>query len=431
MAYKGPDISAWQGNIDITKLSSQVDFFIFRAYAGSSKDGKVDRNVKLAIQNNKPYGLYIYSYALNVAQAKEEAERVVKLANTYSVKPNFLVIDMEDADGYKSRHGMPSNSTLVDICEKECEVFENAGYQSMVYASSSWFKGKLSGLKGYEKWEAHWPTYSNGQQKGNATSPSGESADNCAIWQFTSQGRLNGYNGNLDMNYAYKDFVVKGGKPNPKPTPTKSNEEVAKEVMAGEWGNGEDRKRALEAAGYDYDAIQAIVNSNYNSDGTSSKVTNYTVKSGDTLSGIGSKLGVNWKDIANLNNISSPYIIYVGQVLKIPGTSSGSSSSGSSTTYTVKSGDTLSGIGAKLGVDWKQIANANNISSPYTIYPGQVLKIPGKGSSPSESSRTYTVKSGDTLSEIGEKLGVNWKTIAEKNGISSPYTIYPGQVLKY
>lgn len=435
MAYKGVDISSWQGNIDITKLSSQVDFFIFRAYAGSSKDSKVDRNVKLAIQNNKPYGLYIYSYALNVAQAKEEAERVVKLANTYSVKPNFLVIDMEDADGYKSRHGMPSNSTLVDICEKECEVFENAGYQSMVYASSSWFKGKLSGLKGFEKWEAHWPTYSNGQQKGNATSPSGESADNCAIWQFTSQGRLNGYNGNLDMNYAYKDFVVKGGKPNPKPTPTKSNEEVAKEVMAGEWGNYPYRKTALEAAGYDYDAIQAIVNSNYNSNGTSSKVTNYIVKSGDTLSGIGSKLGVNWKDIANLNNISSPYIIYVGQVLKIPGTSSGSSSSGSSSpstsTYTVKSGDTLSEIGAKLGVDWKQIASANNISSPYTIYPGQVLKIPGKGSSPSESSRTYTVKSGDTLSEIGEKLGVNWKTIAEKNGISSPYTIYPGQVLKY
>lgn len=433
MAYKGPDISEWQGNINIDKLSSQVDFFIFRAYAGSSKDDTVDRNVKLAISNNKPYGLYIYSYALNVTQAEEEAERMVKLANTYSVKPNFLVIDMEDADGYKSRHGMPSNSTLVNICKKECEVFENGGYQSMVYASSSWFKGKLSGLSGYEKWEAHWPTYSNGQQKGNATSPSGESADNCAIWQFTSMGTLDGYNGRLDMNYAYKDFVVKGGtvNPNPNPKPSKSNEEIAEEVMAGLWGNGEDRKRALEAAGYDYDTIQSIVNSYYNDDGTSSKVTNYTVKLGDTLSGIGSKLGVNWKDIANLNNISSPYIIYVGQVLKIPGTSSGSSSSGSSTTYTVKSGDTLSGIGAKLGVDWKQIASANNISSPYTIYPGQVLKIPGKGSSPSQSSRTYTVKSGDTLSEIGEKLGVNWKTIAEKNGISSPYIIYPGQILKY
>ena len=44
---------------------------------------------------------------------------------------------------------------------------------------------------------------------------------------------------------------------------------------------------------------------------------------------------------------------------------------------------------------------------------------------------SYTVKSGDTLSGIGAKLGINWKTIADKNGIKSPYTIYPGQVLKY
>ena len=75
MAYKGPDISAWQGDIDIKTLASQVDFFIFRAYAGSSKDKKVDRNVQLAIESGKPFGLYIYSYALNTAQAKEEADR--------------------------------------------------------------------------------------------------------------------------------------------------------------------------------------------------------------------------------------------------------------------------------------------------------------------------------------------------------------------
>ena len=116
MAYKGPDISAWQGDIDITALSSQVDFFIFRAYAGMTKDKKVDRNVNLALQNGKPYGLYIYSYALNTAQAREEAQRMVNLANSYSVRPAFLCIDMEDADGYKARNGMPSNQTLRDIC---------------------------------------------------------------------------------------------------------------------------------------------------------------------------------------------------------------------------------------------------------------------------------------------------------------------------
>ena len=118
MAYKGPDISAWQGDIDIKALASQVDFFIFRAYAGRSKDSKVDRNVKLAIESGKPYGLYIYSYALNTAQAKEEAQRMIALANSYSVKPAFLCIDMEDADGYKRKYGMPSNQTLKDICRR-------------------------------------------------------------------------------------------------------------------------------------------------------------------------------------------------------------------------------------------------------------------------------------------------------------------------
>lgn len=377
MAYKGPDISAWQGNIDINALSSQVDFFIFRGYAGSSKDKKVDRNVNLAIECGKPYGLYIYSYALNTAQAKEEAQRMVTLANSYSVKPNFLVIDMEDADGYKGRYGMPSNQTLKDICTIEGEIFEQNGYYAMVYASSSWFKNQLAGLTRFDKWIAHWTTR-GGKQLGNATSSDGENANNCGIWQFTSEGTLSGYNGRLDMNYAYKDFVVKGYTVNPQPTlqPTrKSNEEIAEEVKQGLWGNGDDRKNRLSAAGYDYNTVQDIVNGSYNKQ--QDTITYYIVKKGDTLSGIGSKYNVNWKDIANLNNISNPYIIYVGQSIKIPvkGNITNIPQQNTQKTYTVKAGDTLSGIGSKLGVNWKDIANKNGISSPYTIYPGQVLKI--------------------------------------------------------
>lgn len=337
MAYKGPDISAWQGDIDIKALSSQVDFFIFRCYAGSSKDKKVDRNVNLAIECGKPYGLYIYSYALNTAQAKEEAERVVKLANSYSIKPAFLCIDMEDADGYKKKYGMPSNQTLRDICTVEGEIFENAGFYAMVYASSSWWKNQLNGLTRFDKWVAHWPV-SNGKQKGNETSSDGENANNCGIWQFTSQGKLNGYNGNLDMNYAYKEFVLnKNGNTNPTPVETEK------------------------------------------SNNTSSST--YTVVKGDCLSAIGSKLGVNWRDIANANGITSPYTIYVGQVLTIPGgdnqntNSVSNNTTNNSSTYTVKSGDTLSGIASKFGTTYQKIAADNGIADPNKIYPGQVLKI--------------------------------------------------------
>ena len=395
MAYKGPDISDWQGDIDIKALASQVDFFIFRAYAGRSKDSKVDRNVKLAIESGKPYGLYIYSYALNTAQAKEEAQRVIALANSYSIKPAFLCIDMEDADGYKRKYGMPSNQTLKDICTVEGEAFENAGYYAMVYASSSWFNNQLKGLTRFDKWVAHWPV-SGGKQKGMATSPDGENANNCGIWQFTSDGRLNGYNGRLDINYAYKDFVLnKNGNTNQAPTPTPA-------------------------------PVPAQTSNN----------NTYTVKSGDCLSTIGSKLGVNWRDIANINGISSPYIIYVGQVLKVPGgnvnTNSAPSNNSNSTTYTVKSGDTLSGIAAKFGTTYQKIAADNGIANPNIIHPGQVLKINATSNknTTQNSTRTYTVKSGDTLSGIAAKYGTTYQEIARKNGIANPNIIHPGQVLK-
>lgn len=342
MAYKGPDISAWQGNIDIKALASQVDFFIFRCYAGSSKDSKVDRNVNLAIESGKPYGLYIYSYALNTAQAKEEAERVVNLANSYSIKPAFLCIDMEDADGYKKRYGMPSNQTLKDICTVEGEIFENAGYYAMVYASSSWWKNQLAGLTRFDKWVAHWPV-SSGKQKGNATSPDGENANNCGIWQFTSAGTLSGYNGNLDMNYAYKDFVLnKNENNNPIPVTPSTLQPTGRKVgdiitINGVYTSSDSDKKLKPAkstgtitkiiAGAKNPYLLDNGNIGWTNDScivdNTTKPTNntstgsYTVKKGDCLSAIGSKLGVNWKDIANLNGITNPYIIYVGQVLKI------------------------------------------------------------------------------------------------------------------
>lgn len=390
MAYKGPDISAWQGDIDITALSSQVDFFIFRAYAGMTKDKKVDRNVNLAIQNGKPYGLYIYSYALNTAQAREEAQRMVNLANSYSVRPAFLCIDMEDADGYKARNDMPSNQTLKDICTVEGEIFEQAGYYANVYANTSWWRNQLAGLTRFDKWVAHWPTR-GGKQTGNATSPDGENANNCGIWQFTSEGRLSGYNGNLDMNYAYKDFVMnKNGNSNPTPVaPAPSIPDT---------------------------------------------VNKYVVKSGDCLSKIGSNLGVDWRDIANANGIVSPYTIYVGQTLIIPGGSNPapapSQPSNSDTTYTVKSGDTLSGIASKFGTTYQKIAADNGIANPNIIYPGQVLKINGGGSTQiNNTGRTYVVKSGDTLSGIASKFGTSYQKIARDNNIANPNVIYPGQKL--
>ncbi|MHB8566887.1 MAG: LysM peptidoglycan-binding domain-containing protein [Nitrososphaerales archaeon] len=100
----------------------------------------------------------------------------------------------------------------------------------------------------------------------------------------------------------------------------------------------------------------------------------------------------------------------------------GSGGGGSGGTYVVQAGDTLGAIGQKLRVNWQTIAQANGIYSPYIIYPGETLTIPG-------ASQTYLVQPGDSLYVIGIRYGVSSMSIAQANGISYPYIIYPGETL--
>ena len=353
MAKIGPDISSWQGDINIHELANHCDFFIFRSHAGMSEDSKAARNVDLAIDSGKPYGLYIYSYALTRERAKQEAANVIAFANSRRVKPKFLVIDMEDADGYKARNGMPSNDTLRGICTEECVAFENAGYYAMIYASSSWFKNKLDGLNRFDKWVAHWPT-SGGKQKGMNTDPSGENANNCGIWQFTSEGHLPGYNGNLDMNYLYKDVILGGDTPTPQPAPTPTVEgstlELAAAVMRGEYGDDQARKDSL---GNRYDEVQDFINHIYNAsvdtlvaEVKAGKYGNVPIRS--------DVLGLRFQEVQDKINNDG------GSSEKV---------------YIVKPGDILSSIAAKFGTTYQKIARDNNISDPDLIYPGQRLVI--------------------------------------------------------
>lgn len=108
------------------------------------------------------------------------------------------------------------------------------------------------------------------------------------------------------------------------------------------------------------------------------------------------------------------------------GSSSGSSTpSVSGDTYTVKSGDTLSEIAAAWGVTVDDLASYNGIKNPNVINVGQVIKKPG-----SASSDTYTVKKGDTLSEIAAMWDVSASDLAAYNGIKDPNIINVGQVIK-
>lgn len=221
MAKRGIDISEHQGEINLRALKNQIDFVIIRVGFGpkGTIDGKFKRNADLCTELGIPMGFYWYSYALNVADANNEAVAFLDAIAPY--KPTYgCWFDMEDADGYKKKHSMPSNQTLRNICSAWCEAVEGAGYYSGVYASQSWFNNQLKGeeLKPYDKWVAQWPT-SMGKQKGINVLAS--SKDGVSMWQFTSEGKLNGYNGSLDMNYAYHEF------PNPKIKGVETPDEAA------------------------------------------------------------------------------------------------------------------------------------------------------------------------------------------------------------
>lgn len=207
MAKRGIDISAHQGNIDLSALKSQIDFVIIRVGYGTKGtiDNKFTRNADLCRSLGIPVGFYWYSYALDVEGAKKEAKAMINAIAPYKDIVKFGVwFDMEDADGYKKKNGMPSNQTLRQMCAAFCEATENAGYYSGIYASESWFNNQLKGseVTPYDKWVAQWPT-SGGKQTALNTSASKRS--DVHLWQFTSQGRFSGYSGNLDTNYAYLD----------------------------------------------------------------------------------------------------------------------------------------------------------------------------------------------------------------------------------
>ncbi|HFI0724832.1 TPA: LysM peptidoglycan-binding domain-containing protein [Streptococcus suis] len=168
------------------------------------------------------------------------------------------------------------------------------------------------------------------------------------------------------------------------------------------------------------------------STGGTTTTSTYVVKSGDTLSGIAARFGTTVSALQSLNGISNPDQIYAGQVLRINGTGGGSPVGGITTTYTVVSGDTLSGIATRFGTTVSALQSLNGISNPDQIYAGQVLRINGTGGGTPVGGtiETYTVVSGDTLSGIAVRFGTTVSALQSLNGISNPDQIYAGQVLR-
>ncbi|MBR0471197.1 MAG: peptidoglycan-binding protein [Methanosphaera sp.] len=263
--WKGIDISAWQDKISITNFkkakASGIDYVILRlGYTGSSSkkptiDSVFEHNYANAISAGLSVGVYYYSLATTTAKAQTEAEFVIKYLKgkkiTYPV-----YIDMED-NTYQSKC---SKSTLASVCNAFCKSIKNAGYIPGVYASLYWFNNKIGNITAeHTKWVAQY--YKKCEYKGAYD-----------MWQYSSSEAVSGIASKTDVSWCYKDFnaiqidyVVQPDENNVVDVDyvvvnTKSIEELAKEVINGKWGTGDDRKKRLTKAGYDYDKVQAKVN---------------------------------------------------------------------------------------------------------------------------------------------------------------------------
>lgn len=256
---KGIDVSKHQGTIDWNAVkASGIEFAIIRCgYGGDYKkqdDVFFSRNVKECERVGIPYGIYLYSYANSVSDAESEAAHVLRLIK--DCKPEYpIYYDLEDAN----TTGKCSKDTILQIAKTFVGILEQNNYWVGIYANKYWNTTYLT-----DEWynsKARWIAQYNSK-----CTYDGE----YGIWQYSSTGKVDGVNGNCDMNYAYIDYpklIKEAGKngfakseSNSNSSAKKSNEEIAKEVINGLWGNGEDRKKRLSSAGYDYSTIQNLVN---------------------------------------------------------------------------------------------------------------------------------------------------------------------------
>ncbi len=202
------------------------------------------------------------------------------------------------------------------------------------------------------------------------------------------------------------------------------------------------RRRAAEAALFGSDAPSGTSapppSGNGNSQGSGSQSGDYTVRAGDTLSGIASSHHVSLAALEAANHqISNFNKIFPGEVIHLPGGSTDSTPTTSAPggNYTVRGGDTLSGIAAAHHVSLSALEAANpQIGNPNQIYPGQVIHLPGSDpankSSNSAAGGSYTVRRGDTLSNIAATHHVSLDALEAANPrIGNPNQIYPGQVI--
>lgn len=382
--HYGVDWSKYQGNAG--KWGYDRDDFSISQIGGYYNGYFVPQTtygtqVANTIALNKRAHTYIYAQFTGNTQADQMLNYYLPKVQT--PKGSIVALDVESG-----------NPDLASV-EYALQKIQDAGYTAVLYGYKNFLINHL-GSAGLQEIASQWPLWLAEYKDYQVTSEPDynyfPSCNNVQLFQFTSTYASGGLDGNVDFTGITENGYKSGNAQKPK-TSTPA-------ITTGKQLHQDTH--------------------------------NYTVKNGDTLSAIASRYGMTVNALVTLNGIKDANLIYPGQVLRVADSGQGSNVSQKATTttttgsYTVRYGDTLSAIASRYGTSASTLASINGISNPNRIYPGQVLKLSG-----GSSTRAYTVRSGDTLSGIASRLGTSWTALKARNGISNANLIYPGQILYY
>lgn len=190
---KAVDISYHNGVIDFERLKNAVDYVIIRCGYGqdmtSQDDKQWSRNVSECERLDIPYGVYFYSYAKTTSKIEGEIRHCLRLLQGHT--PSLPVFfDSEE----KGTQGAAKHNA-----KRFCDAMLTNGYKAGIYASKSWFENYIGETWGYDLWIAR---YSNALGMNNVD-----------IWQYSSNGSVDGINGRCDVNRVYKDYAVSSAIP--------------------------------------------------------------------------------------------------------------------------------------------------------------------------------------------------------------------------
>lgn len=345
--------------------------------------------VQYAIAQGKRAHTYIYARFSNKYEADQMLDHYLPMVQT--PKKSIVALDVED--------GTPNTEAVLYALDR----VEKAGYTAVLYGYKSFLLDHVDLAriaKQYPLWLGEYPDYNVTSEPNYNYFPS---FNNIGIFQFTSTYIAGGLDGNIDLtgltDVGYKDGNVE--KPVTKPDAVKqgiiADNTPKKDITTGytvkvnfsakNWASGEAIPDWVK--GRDYPVIQT----------NSNKVL---------LGGI-----MSWIDRSNVEILSTA--------------KQNDKQNSSSSTYTVRVGDSLSAIASRFGTTVDTLQSANSIRNANLIYPGQVLRVSGQAT----SQRTYTVRYGDNLSTIASRLGTTVSHLQSMNGIRNANLIYPGQVLRY